>query len=160
MKEKGHNLFLSDTVRNNVTARRSAVEFDETTDPFRVIERYYSQSEQRPARYFRHSVEDFVMVSAQPGCDLAWFEALNEDAVRALDQTETLSLLEQRRYRWECGCSQERMFAVLAPVMRTDPEGLFGEDPLVRISCPRCGARHTITREGLEAYIDSKAQSE
>jgi molecular chaperone Hsp33 len=159
VKEKGHNLFLSDTVRNNVTARRSAVGFDEPTDPFRVVERYYSQSEQRPARYFRHSVEDFVMVSAQPGCDLAWFEALTEEAVRELDRTETLSLLEQRRYRWECGCSQQRMFAVLAPVMRTDPEGLFGEDPLVRISCPRCGARHTITREGLEAYIDSKAQN-
>ena len=42
---------------------------------------------------------------AQPGCDLAWFESLTDESVRELDQTEKLSLLEQRRYRWECGCS-------------------------------------------------------
>jgi molecular chaperone Hsp33 len=155
VKEKGHNLFLADVVRGTETARRSAVEFESTTDLFRVVERYYAQSEQRPARYFRHSVEDFVMVSAQPGCDLAWFDSLDEDMVRRLDQEETLSLLEERRYRFECGCSQDRMFAVLAPIMRSNPEDLFGEDPLVRMSCPRCGARHTITREGLEAYMES-----
>jgi molecular chaperone Hsp33 len=155
VKEKGHNLFLSDVVRGHETARRSAVEFAATTDPFKAVERYYSQSEQRPARYFRHNIEDFVMVSAQPGCDLDWFARLDDEMIRNLDQTEDLSLLEQRRYRWECGCSQERMFAVLAPVMRSDPEGLFGEDELLRISCPRCGAKHTVTREALEAYIVS-----
>jgi molecular chaperone Hsp33 len=155
VKEKGHNLFLSDVVRGHETARRSAVEFLDTTDPFKAVERYYTQSEQRPARYFRHSIEDFVMVSAQPGCDLEWFDSLDDEMVRNLDQTEDLSLLEQRRYRWECGCSQERMFAVLAPVMRADPEGLFGEDELLRMSCPRCGAKHTVTREALEAYIAS-----
>lgn len=155
VKEKGHNLFLSDVVRGRETARRSAVEFEATTDPFRAVERYYAQSEQRPARYFRHGIEDFVMVSAQPGCDLAWFDSLTDEEVRVLDQHETLSLLEQRRYRWECGCTQDRMFAVLAPVMRADPEGLFGDDPVIRISCPRCGARHTITREALEAYVEN-----
>lgn len=155
VKEKGHNLFLSDVVRGHETARRSAVEFEKTTDLFRVAERYYSQSEQRPARYFRHGVEDFVMISAQPGCDFAWLESLNEDLVRRLDQDETLSLLEQRRYRWECGCTQERMLAVLAPIMRADPEGLFGEDPVLRMSCPRCGAKHKITREALEAFLEN-----
>lgn len=155
VKEKGQNLFLADVVRGTETARRSAVEFEATTDLFRVVERYYAQSEQRPARYFRHNVEDFVMISAQPGCDLEWLDSLDEDLVRRLDQEETLSLLEVRKYRWECGCSQDRMFAVLAPIMRSDPEGLFGDDPLLRMSCPRCGARHTITREGLEAYMEN-----
>ena len=70
-----------------------------------------------------------------------------------LDETETLSLLEQRHYRWECGCTQSRMFAILANIMRTDPDGLFGDEPIVRISCPRCGARHIITREALEAFV-------
>ena len=46
-----------------------------------------------------------------------------------------------------------RMFAVLASVMRTDPEGLFGDQDILRMSCPRCGARHAITREALEAYM-------
>jgi molecular chaperone Hsp33 len=50
------------------------------------------------------------------------------------------------------------MLAVLAPIMQSDPEGLFGDDPLLRISCPRCGARHTITREALEAYVEQGAK--
>ena len=41
--------------------------------------------------------------------------------------------------------------------MRTDPDGLFGDDPVLRMSCPRCGARHTITREALEAYVMGEA---
>ncbi len=73
--------------------------------------------------------------------------------MRLLDQTETLSLLEKRFYRWECGCTQERMLGVLAPIMRSDPVGLFGTESVLRMNCPRCGARHAITREALEAYV-------
>jgi molecular chaperone Hsp33 len=157
VRRKAHNLFLADLVRERGEPRRSAVEFDGTS-LFRAVERYYHQSEQRPARYFQSGEEDFVMVTAQPQCDLRWFDSLDDAAVQALDRNETLSLLEQRLYRWECGCSQHRMFAVLAPIMRSDAEGLFGEDDLVRISCPRCGARHTVTREALEAYVSSASE--
>lgn len=45
------------------------------------------------------------------------------------------------------------MMEVLAPVMRSDPEGLFGDAETVQIQCPRCAARHTITREALEAFV-------
>ena len=117
------------------------------------MEQFYAQSEQRPARYFRRGPEDFVMISAQPGCDLAWLHTLDDAKVAALDETETLSLLEQRTYRWGCGCSQDRMFSLLAPIMRTDPARLFGEETSLRISCPRCGALHVVTREALEAYV-------
>ncbi len=152
VKDKGHNLFVADVVAGQDQQRRSAVEFD-GRDSFRAVERYYEQSEQRPARYFRLGPEEFVMVSAQPGCDMPWLEQLDGELIKTLDERETLSLLEQRCYRWECGCTQEQMLAVLAPIMVRDPEGLFGDDPLIRISCPRCGARHTITRETLEAYV-------
>ena len=94
-----------------------------------------------------------MFLSAQPQCDVAWFDELDDAAILTLDHTEELSLLETRRYRWECGCTQVRMFAVLAQVMRSDPEGLFGAEPALRMNCPRCGARHTITREALEAYV-------
>lgn len=93
------------------------------------------------------------MISAQPGCDLDWLRGLDDERVRALDATETLSLLEQRAYRWACGCSQERMFSILAPIMRADAAELFGGEAAIRISCPRCGALHIITREALEAYV-------
>ena len=152
VKADGRNLFLADVVRERGEPRRSAVEFRDG-DSFAIAEEFYSQSEQRPARFFRYAEEDYVMVSAQPGCDLEWLGALTGDDVRGLDQRETLSLLERRRYRWECGCSQARMLAFLGPMMRADPEGLFqGEDSL-RIGCPRCGARHVVTRETLEASL-------
>jgi molecular chaperone Hsp33 len=37
--------------------------------------------------------------------------------------------------------------------MRADPAGLFGDDDVLRISCPRCGARHIVSREALEAHL-------
>ncbi len=152
VKDDGRNLFCADLVRERSDSRRSTIEFT-GSDPFTIVEQYYAQSEQRPARYFRHGPEDFVMISAQPGCDLEWFHNLNDESVRMLDESETLSLLEQRAYRWGCGCSQERMFSILGPIMRTDPTGLFGDEHLIRVSCPRCGALHMITREALEAYV-------
>jgi molecular chaperone Hsp33 len=152
VKEEGRHLFVADVVRDRAEARRSAVEFT-GRDIFRAVEQYWAQSEQRPARFFQYGEEDFVFVSAQPQCDLAWLEALDDAAILTLDHTEELSLLETRRYRWECGCTQARMFAVLAQLMRQDPDALFGDEQSLRMSCPRCGARHTITRESLEAFI-------
>lgn len=157
VKEDGRNLLVSDTVRGDSRhgfepPRRSVVELADT-DIFRAVERYYEQSEQRPARLFRHSDEDFVMVTAQPDCDLAWFQSLDDEAIRRLDQTEALSLLEERRYRWECGCNDQRMMSVLAASFRSNPADLFGDDQSLRMSCPRCGASYAITREGMEAFV-------
>ena len=153
VRDDGDSMFFADCVRDRGEPRRSYIEI-EGADPIRAVEQYYARSEQRPARYFRHALEDIVMITAQPQCDLAWLEALDDDAVRALGETETLSLLETRLYRWECGCTQERMVAVLAPMMRSGPDELFGPEALLRMSCPRCGARHTITREAVEAYME------
>lgn len=152
VKDVGRNLFFCDLTRNGQPVRRSSVEFD-SANAFRAVEQYYAQSEQRPARYFAHGEEDFVMVSAQPDCDLAWLQALNDEAIRELDKTEQLSLLETRTYRWHCGCTQARMMAALKPVMTADPDGLFGEEPSVRMRCPRCGQKFLITRESMEAYL-------
>jgi len=155
VKADGQGRFIADMVRERGDSRRSVVDL-EGADVFAATEHFYKQSEQRPARYFRHGPEEFVFVVAQPQCDLPWLESLDEAAIQTLDQTETLSLLEQRHYRWECGCTQERMFAVLGPIMRRDPEALFGEEEVLRMSCPRCGARHKITREALEAYMSAE----
>ena len=155
VKDDGRNLFMSDTVRGQSQPRRSVVELPET-DVFPAVEHYYGQSEQRPARIFRHGEEDFVMVSAHPDCDMQWFEALDDDAIRALDSTEELSLIERRFYRWDCGCNEKRMMEVLAPVMRRDADGLFGGGSSIRMSCPRCGARYAITREAMEAHAAAK----
>ncbi len=152
VKVGADNLFFADVVRGAQPKRRSAVTF-EGADPLRAAEMFYAQSEQRGARYFQLGEEDFAMITEHPDCDLAWFKALTPERVQALDQEETLALMERRIYRWHCGCNQERMMEVLAPTMRQDPEALFSSDPKIEIRCPRCGARHAITRESLEAFV-------
>ena len=152
VKEGSENLFFSDVVRGAQPKRRSAVTF-EGGDPIAAVEKFYAQSEQRGARYFQLGEEDFAMVSEHPDCDLEWFRALTPEQVRDLDKTETLSLLERRIQRWHCGCNQQRMMEVLAPAMKHDPEELFGPEVKIEIRCPRCGARHAIAREAMEAFV-------
>jgi molecular chaperone Hsp33 len=155
VKEAEHNFLFADIVRGSEPARRSVVEFS-GRDIFPAVEKYYRQSEQRPARFFQFAEEDFVMISAQPDCDLDWLASLTDEKIRTLDQDEKLSLLEQRRYRWHCGCNERRILSLLAPAMQRDPEELFDHEQSLRISCPRCGARYTITRETMEAYMAEK----
>jgi molecular chaperone Hsp33 len=157
VKEFPENLFYSDVVRGRQPKRRSVVPFD-TADPVAGMEMFYSRSEQRPVRFFQLAEEEFALVCEHPDCDQAWFAALDADTVRGLvpereGATETVSEMEKRVYRWHCGCNQDRMLEVLAPVMKTDPEGLFGEASVITIQCPRCAARHAVTREALEAYL-------
>jgi molecular chaperone Hsp33 len=149
IKERDDQLFYSDLVHGNEPRRRSVVTF-EGRDPFRAVERLYEQSEQRLARFFRFGEEDFVLVTAQPGCDETWLRNLKEDEIQKLDQTQTLSLLEQRSYRWECGCSEERMLEMLSP---TGIPTLFGDEETIRLGCPRCAKKYVITREVMEAYL-------
>lgn len=157
VKDDGQSVFMADTLRERYDPRRSVVEF-ETPDVFRAVEEYYLQSEQRPARLFQHSEEDFVLVAAHPDCDTTWFDALTDEDIRYLDTRETLSLLETRNYRWDCGCNDQRMLQVLAPIMRSQPEELFGDTSTLRMSCPRCGARFVVTRETMEAYMEDAAR--
>lgn len=152
VKEGPENLFFADVVRGNQPKRRSAVTFD-GADPLVAVEKFYQQSEQRGARYFQLAEESFALVTEHPDCDMDWFRGLTAGQVRDLDQTETLAPMERRIYRWHCGCNQERMMEVLAPTMKHDADGLFAGDPKIEIRCPRCGARHAITREALEAFV-------
>lgn len=152
IKETTRNLFYSDVVRGNDPLRRSAIDFD-IANPFRAAEKFYAKSEQRPSRFFEFSNEDYILISAQPDCDLIWLESLRENEIRILDQEEELSLLETRWYHWQCGCNREKLLAHLAPAMKADAEALFQDETDIRVSCPRCGIHHIITREALENFL-------
>ena len=152
VKEGPENLFFADVVRGRGETRRSAVTFA-GADPMAAAEEFYARSEQRGARFFQLGEEEFVLVGEHPDCDLGWFRGLTAAQMGGLDQAETLALLERRIYRWHCGCNQARMMEVLAPTLRKDPAALFGESPTLEIRCPRCAARHAITREAMEAFV-------
>jgi molecular chaperone Hsp33 len=155
VKELPENIFYADVVRGREPKRRSAVSF-QGSDPMEAAEKFYQQSEQRIARYFQLGEEDFAMVTELPDCDLDWLNGLTVEQVKDFDRAELLGPMERRIYRWHCGCNQQRMMEVLAPTMRQDPKELFGDDEKLEIRCPRCGARHAITREALEAFVVGK----
>jgi len=153
------NLFSTQIVSEREGLRSSQIHF-EGSDVFSAVEEYYQQSEQRLARLFRlEDAEDIVLISAQPDCDVEWLSGLDDEKIRRLDQDETLSLLEQRSYRFECGCSGEVLAAVLSRMGRNQVEEIFQNDTEVVADCPRCGAKHIVARATLEKILAEQESS-
>lgn len=143
-------IFYADVAEAGKPPRRSVVDF-EAGSFLQAVEAFYSRSEQRTVRFFWHGDEDLVMIAAQPDCDLAWLSGLTRDRVRELDREVELSLLEKRKFTFQCGCNRDRMLDVLAPVYKQEAQNLFLDDETLAMVCPRCGTRHVLTREALEA---------
>ncbi|MBK1833481.1 Hsp33 family molecular chaperone HslO [Roseibacillus ishigakijimensis] len=123
--------------------RRSTVALD-NENPFDWLTHYYSQSEQRPARLFELPDENFVLLAAQPAFDEEWFESLTTEKVAALAEEEELSPLENRFFRYHCGCTRERIMPALS-VWQDKLDELFQGEDRITVQCPRCAAKHTIT---------------
>lgn len=151
VKETSSNSFHQELAIRGKPIRKSFVEFT-GHDPLLAAETYYEKSEQRPARFFQLDAERFVMLSAHPDWDEAWFHGIDHDGVRSIDEDETLSLLEKRDYGWSCGCNQDKIMKVLLPVFQNDPDGLYQGEPSIVVNCPRCSAKYAISREVLEAF--------
>ena len=156
VRERDTNLFIAQVMVAGQESRQSMIEA-ESLDMFSIAESFYRQSEQRPGRYFRHADDDFVMVSAQPDCDLEWLQALDDEGIRGIDASETLSLLETRSYRFDCGCSPGKIFPIIADMTEETIASVFGENEVLAAGCPRCGARYVITREALEAFQNDQS---
>lgn len=155
VKKGDKNLFFSQVTEEGHEARQSTIEFDDP-DVFRAIETYYQLSEQRPARYFHHNEEDVVMLTAQPDCDMPWFLTLDDETVKQLDTDEELSLLEVREYRFECGCSIDRIYPIIASLPPESVDDVFADDDATNAQCPRCGATFKMTRAGFDAFVAAR----
>lgn len=154
VRETGRGLFHAQVTSQGEDARRSAIEL-KSANVFAAVENFYRQSEQRTARFFACSDEDFMLISAQPDCDEAWLAALTDESIQTLDQDEELSLLETREFRFSCGCTLERIFPALAPLASKGIDDLFRGDQSIGVTCPRCAAKWRVTREQLEAVMAS-----
>lgn len=152
VKEGPINTLHSQTLVTGAEGRRSSIELEDN-DPAKWIETFYQQSEQRPARAFRLPDEKFVLIAAQPDCDLEWLNELTDEKVASMLDDEPHKLLETRRFRFHCGCSPERFLPSLAQ-FKSKPEELFQGDPAVEINCPRCGAKHILTPDMFEDDSD------
>lgn len=151
VRETDRHLFFSQTTSEGLPTRQSTVEFEDL-DMFSAVESYYRQSEQRPARYFHHGDEDMVMLTAQPDCDMPWFLSLDDDSIRRLDQTEEMSLLERRFFRFHCGCDAEKIYRVIASLSKPAQDEVFADSDIAVADCPRCGAHYEIDRNRLKLH--------
>jgi len=156
LRPLGEGRFHAQVVVPGEEPRLSVTGF-EGTDMFAAYEKFCTDSEGRLVRLFRYAPEDIVLIAAQPDCDLDWLRALDEEAVRTLDSVVELALLEQRIYRFACGCTHDRMREVLLPSMKASPDELFGGQEAVTMRCPRCGARYVVTKESMEALVARQA---
>ncbi|TAE73382.1 MAG: disulfide bond chaperone [Verrucomicrobia bacterium] len=146
VREPDRNFFYSQVItRQQSEPRRSTLEVDDR-DPLHWVERYYAQSEQRPARIFRHDDELFTLVTAQPDCDEEWLHALDADAAERIEENEETRLLETRRFRFHCGCDLAKILPVLG-TWRDRPDQLFEGAAAITVQCPRCAARYEVTRD-------------
>lgn len=158
VRELPRNLFYGDNLpRRGAEKRRSVVEFD-GADALRAVEAYYAGSEQRPGRLFYLGGDEYALLSSHPDCDEAWFAAVTQPEIRTLAERETLAPIERRAYRWNCGCTQQKILGALAPAFRADADGLYGGSESIRVQCPRCSATHVLTREAMEAYVAQTAK--
>lgn len=152
LRKEDSNMFYQELVVRGKPLHRSIVPF-EGTSAKGTIEFYYSQSEQRPGKFVNLGDDRYAMVTAHPDYDVQWFRNLTDDAVGTLPQTETVSRIETRRYRWYCGCHYTRILEILGAPMEADPEALFGDEETITVNCPRCAARYRVSREAMEAHV-------
>ena len=125
----------------------------EGRDFFAAVEEYYAMSEQRPARLFDLGECRFAMAHAHPDYDEGWFTGLTGADAAGIAAKEELGRIETRRFGWHCGCEDpSRIPGVLLPSYRKDPDGLFGGADQLEILCPRCAARHVVTRGRMAAF--------
>jgi molecular chaperone Hsp33 len=114
-------------------------------DVLEVFEQYYARSEQAPARFFESRDECFSMLLGLPDSDREWITALSADQVEGL-KTEA-SDLDERTFRFQCGCSPKRMLSMLGTIYGQKPEELFGKASGMETFCPRCGSRWWIDKK-------------
>ncbi|MCW1886424.1 Hsp33 family molecular chaperone HslO [Luteolibacter flavescens] len=146
VREPDRNFFYSQTISRHLPEPRlSTLEVDDR-DPCHWVERYYEQSEQRPARMFRHDDEVFTLVTAQPECDEEWLAQLDADQIARIEETEETSLLETRPIRFHCGCTLGQILPVLGS-WRDRKDDLFEDADVITVQCPRCAARYRVTRD-------------
>ena len=92
------------------------------------------------------------MVSAQPDATKPGSPRSPTTTSACLTRRRPSPCSRQRTYIWECGCSVERLYPILAKLGREGLRDAFGDDEVITLQCPRCGARYRAAREQFEAW--------
>lgn len=151
VRDNGKNIFIAQLTRPHHQPRQSMVEFT-GDDLLSAVEQFYTQSEQRLTRFFRREDEEFIMLSAEPDCDEPWLHAVTQEELDTIETTEHLTPLETRGYVFECGCSIDRLYPLIARLPKDDLDHIFADD-LATITCPRCAAVFKAPRDHFDEWM-------
>ena len=113
-----------------------------------ILEDYAARSVQAPIRLFEIEDDEYLMVASLPKEDREWFFEIDRDeALRLYDEARDL---DEKTFRFYCGCDPARMRKAITTMFGNRLDELFEGDPSVDISCPRCGRGWTVRREDVE----------
>jgi len=115
-----------------------------------ILEQYFRRSVQVPTRFFELSPDDFLIVQGLPRVNLAWLDGLTTASAGA-HVGQALETIEERTYRFQCGCDPHKMLLVVRGMFAKKPDELFAGQEQVEVTCPRCGRAWTISRQEFEA---------
>lgn len=142
--------FYQDNIIAGKGPFRSYAEFPRGADFPEAAAHYYADAEQRPALFFHLGECRFAMAHAHPDYDEGWFATLDADVIAKTLAAGDLARIETRAFSWRCGCEDRtRLLAVLGAAAKGDPGQLFGDALEIEVRCPRCAARHRVTRAQL-----------
>jgi len=148
------NLFYAQTCRSFGDPQTSYVEV-EGTDIYRIVEQFCRMSDQQPVRFFTRSEEDVALASVLPDADPEMLESIDPDVVFGLPGEKDVKLIGERSIRLLCGCDTGRITKILVTLYQDEPEELFRGDEAIEAECPRCGAKHIVSRAMFDAALEA-----
>jgi molecular chaperone Hsp33 len=144
VKTQTSNRLFIESCRPKHKATRGIVEF-KGDDILQAFERYYASSIQLKARLFELEPNRFFLLQGLPRAEKNCLKnmALNEAQELA---KQPLEPIEDRTYRFQCGCNKKKIMQILRSMFQKKPEDLFQGDKEVETQCPRCGRNWLINR--------------
>jgi molecular chaperone Hsp33 len=120
-------------------------------DPVGTVQRYFEKVEQIATRIALGAGGDGALVQALPGGALAGLEAADADALiaelRELIASDRVDHLDDVVIFYECRCDERVIRGMLDGLSDAARRELWGDQPEIRITCPRCGREFPISRD-------------
>ena len=122
----------------------------ELTDVDRIVEYFYSQSEQQPLRiHLSRTSDQAIGMAALPDFEPEWF-----GSARLEDFLNDPSIVQDPMFLWRlefrCDCSPQKLIPFFRAISKESVADLYGNDDSITIACPRCGEQFSILRTDLD----------
>lgn len=150
VKDTPINRLYVETQRPKHEPSRSMLDFH-GLDILKTMEEYFIRSVQIPTRFFELAPDDFLMAQGMPRVDRAWMESLDKNSVSKHIEQNEMESIEERKYKFNCGCNAEKILSVLKGMFKNNPLDLFADAEKIDATCPRCGKKWVISKDEFNA---------